>query len=508
MNNKGGDMRSIYIVVRNTNFTVEFSNSKYVNVLNEIQAKLTSKKMVYNKFTRRNAFVDDKKYYKKHKNKYWFNINIIGSVMHAFKINGVNRNDISIKYDRSFPVEPLEVSLSPDYTPREHQILYINELLNENSPPYMLVDLQTGRGKGYLTTYSLVKMNMRFMLILLSQYIPKWIPELKDYLEITDEDIYVIQGKDSLVELMLEDEPEYKIIIFSITTMSNYIRDYDKNKSSYPVSPDNLMEHLKIGVTVNDEAHQHFHAVYMALLRFNSVKHIGLSATLVSHDRSLVRLYDTMYPEKSRISNLVVYNKYIQAIAVRYSLSSIRGIVFKRAQGYNHILFEQSVARNSVLLKNYLIMIEYYFKLQFVNRSSNGQKCLIFASSVLMCTIINNYLNKRYKHYDINRYVEDDPYKNIIESDVCVTTPQSGGTAIDIPGLITTLDTTSVGSQQSNIQALGRLREIKGVDVRYIYLYTNDIPNQLNLHHLRMNVIKDRVASFTHARYNDVLKVK
>lgn len=501
-------MRSVFIVVRNSHFTIEFMNVKYDNVVSNILASLTSKKMVYNKFTRRNAFVDDKKYYKKHKNKYWFNIVMIGKVMPVLKIHGIDREEISVKYDRSYPVTPLEVSLSDDYSPRDYQMLYINELLKEDGPNSMLVDLQTGMGKGYLTTYAITKLNMRTMFMLLPKYIPKWIPELKDYLDITDDDIYVIQGKDSLIELMLEDDIEYKFIIFSITTITNYLRDYDKDNSKYPISPDNLLEHLKVGVTVNDEAHQHFHSVYNAMLRFNSVKHIGLSATLVSNDKTLVSIYNTMYPANNRISNLVKYKKYIVATAVRYSLSNTRGIMYKRAQGYSHIMYEQSIARNSMLLRDYLSMIEHYFKVNYVDRRVSGQKCLIFGASILMCTIINNYLNKRYKSLNINRYVEDDPYSNIIESDVCVTTTQSGGTAIDIPGLITTVDTTSVGSQQSNIQALGRLREIKGVEVRYVYLYTNDITNQLNLHHLRVAAIKDRVESLSYDKYGDALRLK
>lgn len=501
-------MRNVYIVVRNTHFTIEFTDSRLNNILSNTLTSLTSKKMVYNKFTRRNVFVDDKMYYKRKKSKYWFNINMISRIMPILKGYGVERDTISVKYDRQYPVATLDVILSEDYTPRDYQLLYIKELLKPDGENTLLVDLQTGRGKGYLTTYAVAKLNMRTMFLLLPKYIPKWIPELKDYLDIYDDDIYVIQGKDSLIELMLEDDIDYKFIIFSITTMSNYIRDYDKDKSSYPISPDNLMEHLRIGVTVNDEAHQHFHSVYMAMLRFNTVKHIGLSATLVSNDKRLVEIYNTMYPDKNRISNLVKYKKYILAKAVKYRISNTKGIIFKRAQGYSHIMFEQSIARNSVLLKGYLKMIEHYFVNEYVDRREQGQKCLIFAASVLMCTIINNYLNSRYKQLNINRYVEDDPYENIITSDVCVTTTQSGGTAVDIPGLITTVDTTSVGSQQSNIQTLGRLREIKGVDVKYIYLYTNDISNQLNLHHLRVAVIKDRVAKLSYDSYGELLKIK
>jgi len=43
-------------------------------------------------------------------------------------------------------------------------------------------------------------------------------------------------------------------------------------------------------------------------------------------------------------------------------------------------------------------------------------------------------------------------------------------------------------SLQANVQALGRLREIKGRDVTYYYTYSSNIPSQYKLHQTRKSV--------------------
>jgi len=503
-------MAKLEIVIRNTHFSVVINDSSLYRVINSMTDYLVSMKLEFNPYTKKTKMVKDKNYFVKSDNTYRFNINMLKRFMLLLRDNYVSKDDILVKEDKQYPVMPLELTLSDDYEPRDYQHLYINELTKPRKSynTNLLVDLQTGRGKGYLTTYALVQMNMRTMFILLPKYIKKWVLELQDYTDVDIDDIYVIQGSGSLIKLMEEEDPDYKFIIFSITTMNNYIRDYEKDPNSYPIEPSEFLRHIKAGITVNDEAHQHFHAVYKAMLYFNSVKHIGLSATLESNDKSIVKIYDTMYPEDSRISNLIEYNKYIVVKSIRYNISNIKALNYKRAQGYNHILFEQSIMNYSVLLRAYIEMVEYYFISEYFNRRIHGEKCIIFCASIRMATILSNYFQGKHKDLDIRRYVEDDPYENIVSADVTITTPNSGGTAIDVPGLINVIDTTSIGSRQLNIQIMGRLREIKGRDVVYTYLYCSDISNQNNLSRLRLEAIAGKAKTVIRDSYNKVLKTR
>jgi hypothetical protein len=175
--------------------------------------------------------------------------------------------------------------------------------------------------------------------------------------------------------------------------------------------------------------------------------------------------------------------------------------------GYSHTLLEQSIMRNNLLLRSYINMILYYIKDGYISRKKDGQRMLIFAATIRMCTILTNYIKKVYSNLDIRRYVEDDDYSNILEADICISTVQSSGTAIDISGLITVLQTVSMKSIQANLQTSGRLREIEGTDVRYYYLYAGNIDKQKDYHLERKVDLAAKTKEWHDLRYNTILKM-
>jgi len=92
-----------------------------------------------------------------------------------------------------------------------------------------------------------------------------------------------------------------------------------------------------------------------------------------------------------------------------------------------------------------------------------------------------------------------------LEADITVSTFQSSGTALDIPKLITCLQTVNMGSMQANLQSIGRLRDI-GKHVRYIYFYANNIPSHRKYHFQRMELFRNKAASYGTVMYKDKLK--
>jgi hypothetical protein len=77
-----------------------------------------------------------------------------------------------------------------------------------------------------------------------------------------------------------------------------------------------------------------------------------------------------------------------------------------------------------------------------------------------------------------------------------VTTIISAGTAVDKANLRTVIQTVSVSSTVANIQNLGRLRKLDdGKDVRFAYLYAENIRKQVQYHHRREDLFAPRCAS-------------
>jgi superfamily II DNA or RNA helicase len=126
-----------------------------------------------------------------------------------------------------------------------------------------------------------------------------------------------------------------------------------------------------------------------------------------------------------------------------------------------------------------------------------GDKAIIFCASIDFATYLTNFLKTRYQNFDVRRYVEEDPFENLMEADVRVTTLISAGTAVDIAQLTTTVMTTSISSSQANEQGIGRLRPLKdGRTPEFAYLVCEDIEKQIEYHEKKRGIINDLAASY------------
>ena len=65
---------------------------------------------------------------------------------------------------------------------------------------------------------------------------------------------------------------------------------------------------------------------------------------------------------------IVEIKKIANCFAVSYNLKSMRRIKFQTFKGYNHIMYEQSIMRNSILLRDYTNMIMSYVRRDYMPR--------------------------------------------------------------------------------------------------------------------------------------------
>lgn len=355
------------------------------------------------------------------------------------------------------------------------------------------------------------KFKNRILVVVLAKYLDKWVSDVKGILDIESKDIVTIQGSDNLksvINLAKDNEFNYKCTIISLTTIVNFIKQFENNYygllEEYGCEPHELYELLNIGVVIFDEAHEHLYSIFKTLSFANVPKVIALSATFLSRDPIIDKMQHVMFPKEKRFDKIKM-KKYIKVHAVSYSFKNftqakIRTSEF-RSSTYSHTAFEKSVMKNYSVLSNYLKMIKDVVYMAYVKDYRQGDKLLIFASTIKFCQKLRDYLTKAIPEYDIRTYVEKDPYENIMEADITVSTLLSSGTALDIPNLRTCILTVSIDSPTSNLQALGRLRELKDRDVRYYYLYCRDIKKQMKYHYSRKELIKERVVSISDVFY-------
>ena len=367
----------------------------------------------------------------------------------------------------------------------------------------------------FIAMNAISKIKKKTAILILPKYIDKWVEDIHKYTYTKPERVYIVRGSDSLIWLMEHPEEakkDYDFFIFSMRTISNYLTEYidvpmkDYHYLKYPVEPQDLFKLLGIGVLLVDEVHQEFHNFYYSILYFTVDKVIALSATLVSEKDKMTDIHATIFPDDKRISNLVKLHKHVNLNVIKYYIDRGNRIRCESNHGYSHIKFEQYVLSNSRLLKQMDTMYMKYVKRDFLDIRQSGDKLLVFCSTVDMCrhlsTVIGRHCNDNGLNLKVGTYVESDSYDDMLKLDIIVSTVISSGTAIDIPGLLTVIQTISIGSMVANIQAFGRLRRRKdGRECIYDSIYCYDINKQRGLQKRRLDSISDKCKSVNYETY-------
>jgi hypothetical protein len=122
-----------------------------------------------------------------------------------------------------------------------------------------------------------------------------------------------------------------------------------------------------------------------------------------------------------------------------------------------------------------------------------------------MCEEIKNHIDKKFHSLTVAKYTGEDDYSNLIDPDIRVTTPGSGGTAHDIPNLTTIITVIAMDSVQTNLQMIGRMRYIKGKDFTYVCMVNQDHKKHVMYQNKREKLLGPKLLSIRHAVYEKVL---
>jgi len=453
----------------------------------------------YNRFTRRveSKFILDKKYfiinYKTEK------IHFIFSYIHevlAYYKNDTNEVNI---IEIAPPVgDDVKLEFNDKYTLRDYQVPFVDKITTTDKPTFLL-DVATGDGKTMMATYSMFKLQKRFAIFILPRYIDKWIEDLETNMLLTLDDIYIVKGGDSLRRLMAMSKKELKsikAIIFSLKTTVSYIREYlDLDKLfTYTVNPEELMGHLGIGYSFNDESHQEFHNVFLLNLVFDVNLFLGITATLVNNQSTVMVKYYSLFPKNERLINTKKHERYIEVLSFKYRFEYITKIRSSGPMGYSHIELEKSISRFSSVKKRYMNLINKVFRVIYVAKSDRvkGDKTLIFVATVSFASDVVEFLQELHPEYAITKYTAEDDYSVIDDNDVIVSTIGSAGTALDISNLTSVIQTVAIDSVTANKQTLGRLRELKDKRVIFAFIWSPQIPSHFKYSRSREFYFKDK----------------
>jgi hypothetical protein len=251
---------------------------------------------------------------------------------------------------------------------------------------------------------------------------------------------------------------------------------------------------------VIDEVHQDFHLNFKIDLYTHVQRSVSLSATMISDDPFVERMQNLAYPSDLRYQGQA-YDKYIATRAVFYQLADPSKVKWKAHNGnYSHNVYEHSIMKNKTMLDNYVRIIFRLLETTWLKDGyyKPGDKAIIFCASIDFCTLLTERLKYHFTKHSVERYVGsmNDPYDNLMNPDLRVTTHGSAGTAVDIPGLTTTVMSLALRSSSGSLQNLGRLRVLDdGREPLYVYMNCSDVPKHIDYHEHRMKLLEGKTTN-------------
>ena len=332
-------------------------------------------------------------------------------------------------------------------------------LLGKNNFTYtkkysqLLLNLDPGVGKTYITTASLTIFGERAIIITHSDKIKlQWYETFVNMTDLVDSQICDIYGSKAIDILMEQRDPKYKVYLVNHQTIHSYAKKNGWNDIH------ELFKHLKIGVKIFDEAHLNFENVIKIDLHTNCHKTIYLTATFNRSDyiedrlftictRNIIR-YGAEVRDKKRkhiIYVAALYNSKPE-LDVQASMSTIHGFSAIKYSDY------------CMTAPKFFDTLKYILD-GFISREG---KIMILVSKIDACSMVKDFVSNNYREKTVLEYhskVSDDDKERALGADIIISTSKSAGTGVDIPGLRTLIMTESYSSKIIAEQVSGRLRE-------------------------------------------------
>lgn len=501
---------STYLTLYNLSVKIETRDQRIIQKLNEF---LKNYYTVYQRAFGGNGEVNEVLYASKikthsvwyiHINQFKHFLSYLSEQSFVFDVARENVED-----KREYPVKKTSFKVRKQWKLREDQ-KPVNEFLMDSPKGSKLVPLNTGVGKTFIALNAVGALKQRMGVIILPSFIDKWVSDIVEIHEATREDVMIVQGAKaiaSIVQLAREGNFNNDYVIISSRTMQDFIRMFEEEPETcaemYGCTPVELFPILGIGILLIDETHMSFHAIFKITLHTNVKFHIGLSATLISEELVVSRAHKVLYPSKNTYGDTML-KRYIDVYPIEYNIAHnlVKHIKTENygSKFYSHTAFEQSILKKGFLLESYIKLIKSTMEDYYFADYMEGDKLMIFVATVKLASILTERLQDEYPDKVVRRYCEGDPYDEMLEGDIIVTTVISAGTGLDIPNLRVAIQTVSVSSTVSNIQSAGRLRFLKDRDVKFCYLYAANIPKQREYHLKRMDIFKDRAANIVMRR--------
>lgn len=326
----------------------------------------------------------------------------------------------------------------------------------------LLVNLNTGKGKTYVSIANTVYCGIKSMIITANvSVLNQWSTFIKNYTNTTDKEIYFIEQAGSIYRLLCKSEEEIAKIKFFLVTHAT-LKSYGDSQGWDKVTE--LFKHIRIGFKYYDEAHQNFDNMCKIDYFTNTYKTFYVTATPGRSNQSENKIYQLAF---KNVLSIELFNReqdpHTDYIAFRYNSSAPAGIISRSKNKYG---LDRNYYTNYIV-HNYKFKLATICVLNYVLRLAKNveDKVLIYIGTNDAISYMYQWLPTVFPmlYGNLGIYtsiIPNEQKQSQLQNKVILTTTKSAGAAIDIKGLKVTLVLAEpFKSEILAKQTLGRTRD-------------------------------------------------
>ena len=357
-----------------------------------------------------------------------------------------------------------DIKMNNAYHPRDDRqkkalrfMLGINEYAENQDYSLLSVNSQTGFGKSFCCIYTMCYTKIKSIVITYAITILKqWKDYALKYTNMKDEDVYLIQGSDS-IHMLLQNKTKHinaKLYLVSHSTLREYGNNYGWEKVT------ELFKVIKVGQCFIDEAHRDFDNICKIFGYINVYKTYYVTATPARSSKDENKIYQL---SMKNVPKLSLYDpnidKHINYIAIKYSSCPTPK---QKSEMYNIY----GLDKNKYIM--YLVKQDAFYKILRVVMDlaiKLDGPCLFYIDINEAILTVYKWLCKEYPEFagEIGIYsglVTQEAKVEEKKKRIILSTLKSAGAAEQIDGLkMAVILAAPFKSTVTAVQAAGRLRD-------------------------------------------------
>lgn len=365
---------------------------------------------------------------------------------------------VDMTIDEIGDVGPIMLKYKPRDAIQQEAIRFMLSMdkYHHNETSTMLsLNLNTGKGKTYCAIATAAYLGYRSIVITDSVgWLEQWKNFFIEYTDISKEEIYLISGTPSLMKLYNRDISKYKVILSTHSTLKSIgdSQGWDKIR--------HFFQYCQIGIKFYDEAHLNFDNMFQIDCYSNTFITYYLTATPGRSDAREDQIFNLYFKNVPKIN---LFNEdedpHTKYAAIRFNSnpSPIQASACKNNYGLNRIAYTDYIVKNENFHKLLTILVSMAIR--------KPGKHLFYIGTNDAILYVREWIYGTFPELigQIGIYTSITPIDKKaqeLEKKIILSTTKSAGAAMDIKGLVETVNLAEpFKSKVLAQQTLGRTRD-------------------------------------------------